>query len=83
MMDKFLLYFSSAGGPQHEPQQVRVNPLPLKNHTVGDQPEAGQIKFLGVSVEKVYMFEAHANQVATAVRSKVEKMSKVVTLLDY
>ena len=38
---------------------------------------------LGVTVEKGYVFDAHAKQIAATVKTKVQKLSEVLKLLDY
>ena len=41
------------------------------------------MKLLGVTVEKNFVFNKHANMDAATVRDKVEKLSKISASLDY
>ena len=46
---------------------------------VQGQPKTSKVKLLGVTVEEGYTFNAHAKQVAVSVKSKVVKLSNMVS----
>ena len=85
-MEEFLSYFSSAGlsmNPSKSELILFRRGRQEQELTVNGQPEAKKIRLLGVNVEKGYVFDAHAKQIAATVKTKVEKLSEVLKLLDY
>ena len=86
VMEEFLEYFSSAGlsmNPEKSELVVFRRSRQGQELHVGGQSESTKCKLLGVVVEKGYGFESHTIQVAASVKSKVEKLSEVMKLLDY
>ena len=85
MMKGFQTYFFSCG--------LRMNPSKSelvvfsRGHqqqplNVGGQEENTHAKLLGVTVQKGYQFQKHVQLVLGTVRTKLEKLSKVVPMMD-
>lgn len=86
MMTEFEEYFSSAGLKMNPSKSELIVFRCGKQQSilnVRGQEEATQMKLLGVTVEKNFVFNKHANMVAATVRDKVEKLSKISSSLDY
>ena len=72
MMKEFLSYFSSCGLSMN-PSKSELIVLEEGTHT----------KLLRVTVQKGYSFQKHATMVAGTVRTKVENLTKVITMMEH